>query len=80
MNVAQKMGYKVPGELQVIGFQNTRYAVLSNPKLTCVDTPVYEIGAKAMAYLTELMSRPANATMPNVMIDYQIVWRESTRN
>ncbi len=80
MNVAQNMGYKVPDQVQVIGFQNTRYAVLSNPKLTCVDTPVYEIGAKAMAYLTELMTGRANKANSNVLIDYQIVWRESTRN
>ena len=40
MNIAMNKGYKVPDDLQVIGFQNTRYAVLSNPKLTCVETPI----------------------------------------
>jgi len=54
MNVAIKKGYKVPDDLQVIGFQNTKYSVLSNPKLTCVETPIYELGNKAMVYLTEL--------------------------
>ncbi len=44
MNVATRMGIKVPEDLQVVGFQNTRYALLSNPKLTCVETPIYEIG------------------------------------
>ena len=79
MNMAQKKGYKVPDQLQVIGFQNTKYAVLSNPKLTCVDTPVYEIGAKAMAYLTEQMTGKAYEKQQNVLIDYKIIWRESTK-
>jgi LacI family transcriptional regulator len=80
MNVAIKRGYKVPEQLQVIGFQNTKYAVLSNPKLTCVDTPVYEIGAKAMAYLTDLMTgKTTDRKYPNILIDYRIVWRDSTK-
>ncbi|MDD3999432.1 MAG: LacI family DNA-binding transcriptional regulator [Bacilli bacterium] len=80
MNMASKRGYKIPDQIQVIGFQNTKYAELSNPKLTCVDTPVYEIGAKAMAYLTDLMTGKNNdKAHQNVLIDYKIVWRESTK-
>ena len=52
MNVAVKKGIKVPQDFQVIGFQNTRYAQLSNPKLTCVEIPIYEMGNTAMSYLT----------------------------
>lgn len=55
MNVATKKSIKVPDTLQVIGFQNTRYAQLSNPKLTCVEIPIYEMGNTAMSYLTNLM-------------------------
>lgn len=80
MNIAINKGYKVPEDLQVIGFQNTRYAELSNPKLTCVETPIYEIGNKAMAYLTELMQdNGQNKKTSNILIDYQVVWRGSTK-
>lgn len=80
MNIASKKGYKIPQDLQVIGFQNTRYAELSNPKLTCVETPIYEIGNKAMAYLTELMKDPdEDKKASNIIVDYKIIWRESTR-
>lgn len=61
MNVANKLGIKIPDQMQVIGFQNTRYAELSNPKLTCVETPIYEIGNVAMEKLTELMKEVENA-------------------
>ena len=80
MNIASKHGYKVPEDLQVIGFQNTKYAELSNPKLTCVETPIYEIGNKAMAHLTELMQdNNQNKKSSNILVDYSVIWRESTK-
>src|SRR5690554_7786509 len=80
MNIAINKGYKVPDDLQVIGFQNTKYAELSNPKLTCVETPIYEIGNKAMTYLTELMQENSqNKKTSNLLIDYKVIWRGSTK-
>lgn len=79
MNIAMNKGYKVPDDLQVIGFQNTRYAVLSNPKLTCVETPIYEIGNKAMAHLTELMKNEDEKQPANLQVEYQVIWRGSTK-
>ena len=79
MNTAIKMGIKVPEELQVIGFQNTRYASLSNPKLTCVDTPIYEIGNVAMSKLTEEMQSEELVKPTTTVVDYKIVWRDSTK-
>lgn len=79
MNTAIKMGIKVPDQMQVIGFQNTRYAELSNPKLSCVETPIYEIGNIAMQQLTELMKETENAKPTNTFVDYKIIWRESTK-
>ena len=81
MNVASKKGIKVPEQLQVIGFQNTRYAVLSNPKLTCIETPIYEIGSKSMSYLTEMMKdeNSMDKKAANILIDYNVVWRGSTK-
>ena len=79
MNIASKLGVRVPEQLQVIGFQNTRYAELSNPRLTCVETPIYEIGNVAMQKLTELMQNPDQAKHDNTFVDYRIIWRESTK-
>lgn len=81
MNVAVKKGIKVPEELQVIGFQNTKYAQLSNPKLTCAEIPIYEMGNKAMSYLTELMKDDGVKVKKaeKILLAYGIVWRESTK-
>ena len=81
MNVANKRGIKVPDTFQVIGFQNTRYAQLSNPKLTCAEIPVYEMGSNAMSYLTKLMKEEhvRHKKAEKILLPYDIVWRESTK-
>ncbi len=79
LNTAMKKGISVPNDIQVIGFQNTKYAELSNPKLTCVETPIYEIGNVAMSKLTELMKENTDVKPTNTIVDYQIIWRDSTK-
>lgn len=81
LNIARHRGIKVPEELQIIGFQNTRYAVLSRPKLTCINTPIYELGEKAMDLLTNLMEDKLEDEEESLqeLIDYNIVWRETTK-
>ena len=79
MNVAQKRGIKVPDQLQVMGFQNTRYSQLSYPKLSCVENPIYEIGNVAMSELTDLMKDDTDKKPSNIIVDYKIVLRDSTK-
>ena len=79
MNIAQKKGIKVPDELQVMGFQNTRYSELSYPKLSCVENPIYEIGRVAMSELTDLMKDDSEKKPTNIIVDYKIVLRDSTK-
>lgn len=79
MNIAQKKGIKVPDELQVMGFQNTRYSELSYPKLSCVENPIYEIGRVAMSELTDLMKDDSDKKPSNIIVDYKIVLRDSTK-
>ena len=55
INVARQLHISIPDDLQVIGFQNTKYAELSRPKLSCIETPIYDLGEKAMDLLTKLM-------------------------
>lgn len=81
MNEAVRLGVKVPDALEVIGMQNTRYAELSNPRLSCIETPVYEIGSKAMQKLTKLMQaeNPGEEPIENLEVAYRFVARESTK-
>ncbi len=76
INEAIKAGFKIPEDISVIGLQNTKYAILSRPNLTCVDTPVYDIGAVSMRLLTKIMKHETIEST-KVVLPYHIVERES---
>ena len=80
LNVARDLKIDIPNEMQIIGFQNTKYAELSRPSLTCINTPIYELGEIAMDLLTELMedSLPEDKSI-NQHIDFNVVWRNTTK-
>lgn len=80
INVARNLHIHIPEDMQVIGFQNTKYAELSRPTMTCINTPIYEIGEEAMNLLTELMESEEDIEKTKVLVDYNIVERESTKN
>ncbi len=80
MNVMTDLGKKVPDDLSVIGFQNTKYALLSRPNLTCIYTPVYDIGAVSMRLLTKLMDPASDETeesSKHILLPYSVIRRQS---
>ena len=81
MNIVVEKGLSIPNDVQVIGFQDTRYALLARPRLTSIQIPIYDIGDKAMDLLTELMesTEEVEAGKLNKIIDYKIIWRDSTK-
>lgn len=78
MNIAQKNGHKIPEDILVVGFQNTKYAQLSRPTLTCVDTPVYDLGAAAMELLTKYM-KEETVELSKVVLPYSVFYRDSMK-
>lgn len=77
MNIAIDFGKKVPQDLSVAGFQNTKYAQLARPAMTSIDVPVYDIGAVGMRLLTKLMSKEAVDEI-KIILPHKIVKRKST--
>ncbi len=78
MNVARANGVHIPEAISVAGFQNTKYAQLARPKLSCVDVPIYDIGAVGMRLLTKLMNEEV-LEESRVMLDHSLILRETTR-
>lgn len=74
----QDKGYKVPEDLEVFGFNNTRLATMVRPALTTIDQPTYDIGAVAMRLLTKLMNKE-EVEESNVILPHRIVERNSTK-
>lgn len=78
MNANVELGRAVPDDVMVVGAQNTKYAQLARPQLTCIDTPVYDIGAVAMRLLTKYMKKEETETT-KVLLPHTIVYRGSTK-
>lgn len=77
INAATKMGMQVPDQLSVIGFDNLRLAPYTNPALTTIVQPKYEMGAAAMRMLLERIQNPELGPRTQVL-EVALLVREST--
>ncbi|MGI8316763.1 catabolite control protein A [Halobacillus mangrovi] len=75
---AQDKGIRVPEDLEVFGFDNTRLATMVRPTLSTVVQPMYDIGAVAMRLLTKLMNKE-EVEEQNVILPHRIIERNSTQ-
>lgn len=57
IHAAQDAGLNVPTDVEVLGFDNTRLALMVRPQLSTVVQPMYDIGAVAMRLLTKYMNK-----------------------
>ncbi|WP_188206450.1 catabolite control protein A [Alkalibacillus aidingensis] len=75
---AQDQGIRIPEDLSVIGFDNTRLATMVRPTLTTVVQPMYDIGAVSMRLLTKLL-RGESIEQEQVTLPHRIINRNSTK-
>ncbi|MFC2948676.1 catabolite control protein A [Virgibacillus sediminis] len=75
---AQDKGYRVPEDLEVVGFDNTRLATMVRPTLSTVVQPMYDIGAVAMRLLTKYMNKE-EVEEKKVVLPHRIEERNSTK-
>lgn len=71
-------GIKVPEELQIVSFNNTRLVEMVRPQLSSVIQPLYDIGAVGMRLLTKYMNEE-EIDEPNVILPYRIEYRGTTK-
>lgn len=76
ISAARRAGLTVPGDLMVVGFDNTDNAIMTTPTLTTVNQPRYRMGYTACNILLERMK---GAAAPQSMtMETELVVREST--
>lgn len=71
-------GLRVPEDIEVFGFNNTRVSKMVRPTLTTVVQPIYDIGAVAMRLLTKYMKNE-EVQEKRVILPHRIVERGSTK-
>ncbi|NBJ69036.1 MULTISPECIES: catabolite control protein A [Clostridia] len=74
----QDKGYRVPDDIEVFGFDNTRLATMVRPTLSTIVQPMYDIGAVAMRLLTKYMNKE-EVQDQKVVLPHRIEKRNSTK-
>ncbi len=77
MLAAQELGIAIPGELRVIGFDDTRLSTLTRPMLSTVHMPLAQIGSSAVELLARRISDPA-ASPSTIRLSTSLVRRETS--
>jgi LacI family transcriptional regulator len=76
MKAAQILGFQVPGDISVAGFDNIAFASYTSPPLTTVDLQSERLGAAAMeSLLAQIEGKDAART---TIVEPQLVLRNST--
>ncbi|MFS0778266.1 LacI family DNA-binding transcriptional regulator [Neobacillus sp. 3P2-tot-E-2] len=77
INTFKEAGYRIPEDIAVCGFDNQEISEMTNPKLTTVDQPFYEIGYESMRMLESII-RGEISTGRRVLIEHKLIKRGST--
>lgn len=78
MSVLQRLGYKIPDDVQVIGYDNIELSEVLIPRLTTIAQPINEMGMRTVENLLSLIGKKelveVHQTLPVELIE-----RESTK-
>lgn len=70
------LGYQIPSDCSVVGFDNDIYATLSEPYLTTVEIDINQMAQTAVKFMMEKVSNP-NKKFGRVLVKGNIIRRES---
>jgi DNA-binding LacI/PurR family transcriptional regulator len=77
ITAAKEIGYRVPEDVTVIGFDDVEYTTMFHPYITTVVQPCYELGKQSMHLLYTQMTQ--GKEIPHQLIlDHKLVVRESS--
>ena len=78
INAAQNLGIRIPKELSVIGVDNVEASRMTNPTITTISQPGFQMGQQACSILVERIHMP---DMPHrqILLNTELIIRESTR-
>lgn len=71
----QRLGYDVPRDVSVVGWYNTDLASLTNPMLTSIQAPLFDMGFSAVSAIDRMTS---GLPQGDIVYNSSIVLREST--
>ncbi|MGV8146923.1 MAG: LacI family DNA-binding transcriptional regulator [Alkaliphilus sp.] len=78
INGLHNMGFRVPEDISVIGFDDIYLASTSNPPLTTVKQPIFEMGYKAVEVLIDVINNKKDIKKDNVF-ETELIVRQSCK-
>lgn len=77
ITAAKEMGWRVPEDVTVVGFDDVEHTTMLHPNITTVAQPCYELGRQSMQLLYAQM-RPEKTTPRQILLDHKLIVRESS--
>ncbi|MDL2211795.1 LacI family transcriptional regulator [Erysipelotrichaceae bacterium OttesenSCG-928-M19] len=78
LNAALDLEIKIPEELEIIGYNNTKYSLMSRPALSTINVPLYEMGAIAARQITKMLNKQ-EIEIKNHEVKANLIHRSSTK-
>ncbi len=78
LSAAQKRAIAVPGQMSVMGFDDTCYAAISAPPLSTIAQPARDIGIRTAARLLNAIEAPDHEAGATEILPHRLVVRGST--
>ncbi|CAM3982101.1 LacI family DNA-binding transcriptional regulator [Mesobacillus zeae] len=78
IKTAEKLGYSIPENLMVAGFDGIQFGEIVSPELTTVAQPIYEMGSTAAEMLLKLIDGRLDVKKENVF-NTELIPRQSTK-
>ncbi len=72
------MGYRVPDDCSVVGFDNDVYATLSTPQLTTVEVDIEQMARTAVKTIMDKVANPSRH-IGRVLVHGKIIYRDSVK-
>ncbi|WP_079478117.1 LacI family DNA-binding transcriptional regulator [Halobacillus salinus] len=76
MREFEKIGYNLPEDMSIVGFNNTMISRLCNPPLTTVDTQSFQLGHESARNMIDMIKHP-DTLKKSIIIPTVIVERDS---
>lgn len=80
MNRLKSIGRSIPKDVAVAGFSGTNLCTIVSPQLTTVEPRQFEMGQKAAELIIKLISNPGSSNNERIIVDADIIYRESTES
>lgn len=74
----RQIGWQVPEDISVVGFDDIQSAAYQNPSLTTVRQPLREMGRAAAGILLKRINRPGSELHERHVVEPELVIGETT--